>query len=138
MAKEQYGVIDVACPGNASKLDSSLRPVMFWWVIFNVYKKHVFLVNFQRFFHIRDEDNTPEAQIVFCAPTLQVSIVQAITNLNNGSLTNVTATGNFSVQINNVTGIGGMLNGSAFNGQVIHFIEFPNQSLMLGQNCVAG
>jgi hypothetical protein len=63
-----------------------------------------------------------------------------ITNLNNGSLINVTATGNFPAQTNNVTGIGGMLNGSgsAFNGQVIYFIKFPIQSLMLGQNCVAG
>ena len=31
---EQYGVSDVACPGNASTLDSSLRPVMFWLAFF--------------------------------------------------------------------------------------------------------
>lgn len=75
-------------------------------------------VNSQRFFQAQDDGNTPQVQTVFCAPTIQAHYIKVVANLNNGSLTDVSATGNFLPQ-NNVTGVGGALNGSAFNGQVV-------------------
>jgi len=68
----QYGVDDVPCPGNASSADVSFRPVMFWY------------------FHLKS-DGTPQAQTIFCAPSIKASIVEVSANLNNGSLYSVVA-----------------------------------------------
>ncbi|KAF8803177.1 hypothetical protein BYT27DRAFT_7196060 [Phlegmacium glaucopus] len=105
-ATEQYGVENVTCPGNASALNSSLRPVMFW------------------FFHIRDDNEAPQAKTIFCAPTIQAFDIQVVVNLNNGSLIDVSSTGDF-LPLNNVTGAGGALNGSAFNGLIFDNIANP-------------
>ncbi|KAF8808238.1 hypothetical protein BYT27DRAFT_7164285 [Phlegmacium glaucopus] len=106
VAREQYGVDNVTCPGNASTLNSSLRPVVFW------------------FFHVRNDNKTAQAKTVFCAPTIQAFDIRAVADLNNGSLTNVSSTGNFFLQ-NNVTDAGGALNGSAFNGLIFDNVTNP-------------
>ncbi|KAF8966175.1 hypothetical protein BDZ97DRAFT_1809872 [Flammula alnicola] len=93
----QYGVDAVPCPGNAASLDVGLRPVMFW------------------FFNIRSDNNAQEVKTVFCSPTIAAFEVQAVANLNDGSLKNVTKVGPYK-QDNNVFGV--PQNGNAFNAVI--------------------
>jgi hypothetical protein len=43
-----------------------------------------------RYFHLKS-DGTPQAQTIFCAPSIKASIVEVSANLNNGSLYSVVA-----------------------------------------------
>ncbi|EGN97443.1 hypothetical protein SERLA73DRAFT_75127 [Serpula lacrymans var. lacrymans S7.3] len=92
-SEQQYGVVNVDnCP--SSNTDPAFQPVMFW------------------FFHT---GVNPQAAGVFCRPSIGVFNVTTTTNLNDGSLTNVTIVSNYT-SANNVTG--SPLNGRAYNGVV--------------------
>ncbi|KIM87793.1 hypothetical protein PILCRDRAFT_261415 [Piloderma croceum F 1598] len=81
-SEQQYGVVPATNCSSATSLNFS--PVMFW------------------FFHINAQGK-PEAKSVFCQPTIGMFNIQAIANLNNGSLANVTVLSRYT-QPNNVTG----------------------------------
>ena len=99
-ADQQYGVIPIGGCGTTS-LNVSQQGVMFWY------------------FHV-GQDGTPEAQSVFCQPKIGIFNILATANLNNGSLVNVTVINPYTPS-NNVTGT--PLDGQAFNGYVVAFLE---------------
>ncbi|KAF8812964.1 hypothetical protein BYT27DRAFT_7158795 [Phlegmacium glaucopus] len=100
VATEQYGVDNVICPDNFPALNSSFGPVMFW------------------FYHVQNDNQMGEARTIFCAPTIVASRVQAVADLNNGSLTLVTAIANHSLQ----SYIPGVFNGLIFDNITDPFI----------------
>ncbi|PPQ99836.1 hypothetical protein CVT24_009630 [Panaeolus cyanescens] len=95
---QQHGVENLPCSAiGAASLDPQFQPVMFW------------------FFHTK-ADNTQQAKTVFCTPRISSSQVQAVANLNDGSLTYVKGTGGLPITGNNV--FGGSQAGKAFNGVI--------------------
>lgn len=66
VATEQYGVDDVVCLGNASTLNSSLRPVMFWWAVFLLSIKICLSQSPKVFPHPRRQHTTSESYLL-CA-----------------------------------------------------------------------
>ncbi|KAF9478762.1 hypothetical protein BDN70DRAFT_879571 [Pholiota conissans] len=100
----QYGVVDVPCPGNAASLNVTQRPVMFWFYNFA-------------------QSTTQQVKTVFCTPLISTSSVKAVASLNNGSLTGVTGLGPLVNQVNNVTGA--PLNGNGFNGVIFEQSDDP-------------
>ncbi|PPQ83480.1 hypothetical protein CVT24_005667 [Panaeolus cyanescens] len=95
---QQYGVENIPCSAiGAASLDPQFQPVMFW------------------FFHTK-ADNSQQAKAVFCTPRISSSQVQAVANLNDGSLTSVTGAGELPPTGNNV--FGGSQAGKAFNGVI--------------------
>jgi hypothetical protein len=109
-AEQQYGVIPIGDCGTTG-LSVSQQGVMFWY------------------FHLR-QDGTPEAQSVFCQPKIGIFNILATADLNNGSLVNVTVIDPYTPS-NNVTG--SPLDGQAFNGYVVAFLEIFNPSPIYSQ-----
>ncbi|KAJ3572065.1 hypothetical protein NP233_g3339 [Leucocoprinus birnbaumii] len=96
-ATQQYGVVDVICPGNPEP-DPNFRPVMFWFFAGGI------------------------AKTVFCAPQLLPFTVTATAHLLDGNIDSCFQSGTFD-QSNNVTGP--PLNGKAFNGLIFNFSSDP-------------
>jgi hypothetical protein len=101
-ADQQYGVTNVpGCGTNTQNV--SQQAVMFWY------------------FHVR-QDGTPQAQSIFCQPTIGLFNIMATANLNNGSLANVTVLNSYTPS-NNVSGA--PLNGQPFNGYLSYSLVHP-------------
>ncbi|KAF7416233.1 hypothetical protein PC9H_002498 [Pleurotus ostreatus] len=94
----QYGVVPVSCAGASPNI--TFQPVMFWY------------------FHLRTDNNLPEAKAVFCTPAIKASNVEASVDLEKKTMSACVQKGDLS-KPNNVTGP--PLNGRAYNGLIFNF-----------------
>lgn len=99
----QYGVTAFRCPGipSSQTVNVERQPVMFWY--YNV-----------------KEDQTLEAETVFCAPSIEVFEVTGHASLNNNSITSCEKTGDY--------GGNPPLQGPPFNASVTASPSFHSQS----------
>jgi len=109
VSTQQYGVDDVPCPGDASTLDPTLRPVMFWY------------------FRLQNpaDASSREVKTVFCTPRIQSFEVQTVSKLNDGSLVTVAKVGPLKGEntVFNGTQAGRAYNGLIFNNNTNPFIQ---------------
>jgi hypothetical protein len=110
-AEEQFGVQDVPCGDERVKAD--FHRVMFW------------------FFHM-DQNNKPEAQAVFCHPTISSFDVELTMNVTNKNITDVKKLGEYTLSNNNVTS--GDFAGKAYNGVIF---DTANKSFIIQARAAA-